>query len=142
MTGRRAGRVQRCGDADARRRLEQARQFLDVAEVAAEGQKDDGGLEYGNAAATLAVLAGIAAADAACCKALGGRSRADDHRQAEVLVEQIAPGGQEAAKRLRGLIALKSNAQYGFHGVGRSELVRALRQARGMVAFAQRVFRT
>ena len=72
-----AGRSQSCSGADARRRLQHSRQFLEVAELAAEDQAGDGSLEYGNAAATLAVLAGIAAADAACCQGLRGRSRAD-----------------------------------------------------------------
>jgi len=38
--------------------------------------------ESRSVAAALAVLAGIAASDAACCAALGRRSRGDDHRQA------------------------------------------------------------
>lgn len=138
MSPREPGRTQRCTPAEARRRLDHARQFLFVAELAAQDQKKDGSLEYANASATLAVLAGIAAADAACCKALGRRSRADDHHAAETLVKQIEPGGREAAKKLDGLIDLKSDAQYGFYGVSRSELTRALRQARALVAFAER----
>jgi hypothetical protein len=135
---RRSGRTQRCGAAEARRRLQHSRQFLEVAELAAEDQGDDGSLEYGNAAATLAVLAGIAAADAACCKALGRRPRGDDHDQAADLVEQIAVEGDAAAKELRALIALKNDAQYGFYSVGSTQLTSALRRARKLVTFAQR----
>jgi hypothetical protein len=58
-----------CGIADARIRLAQARKFLDVAElVAAEDIQASHSV-----AAALAVLAGIAASDAACCAALGRR---------------------------------------------------------------------
>lgn len=139
MTPRRPGRTQACGRQDARRRLEHARRFLVVGELAAEDQDQDGSLEYGNAAATLAVLAGIAAADAACCAALGQRSRADDHHQAEALVHQIAPGGEEAASALGRLISLKNDAQYGFYGVAGTELKQALRRARSLVDFAAEV---
>lgn len=137
MTPRQPGRTQKCTRAEARRRLDHARQFLFVAELAAQDQKQDGSLEYANASATLAVLAGIAAADAACCGALGQRSRADDHHAAEGLVKQIAPGGLDASKKLSGLIELKDDAQYGFYNVTKSELTRALRQARALVAFAE-----
>ncbi|HEU0019428.1 MAG TPA: hypothetical protein VFQ14_03970 [Thermoleophilaceae bacterium] len=137
----RSGRTQRCNEADARRRLQHSKQFLEVAELAAEDQRDDGSLEYGNAAATLAVLAGIAAADAACCKALGRRSRTDDHDQATSLVEQIAPDGLSAAKNLRALVALKNDAQYGFYTVGPGELTKAVRAARKLVDFADTTLR-
>jgi hypothetical protein len=134
-------RSQGCSAADARRRLQHAQQFLDVAEIAAEDQATDGSLTYGNAATTLAVLAGIAAADAACCKVLGRRSRADEHEDAVRLVEQIAGGGRVAAKDLRILIALKNDAQYGFHAVGTPDLTRSLRKARALVEFAERAIR-
>jgi hypothetical protein len=138
---KRGGRSQRCSEADARRRLQHSKQFLEVAELAAEDQRDDGSLEYGNAAATLAVLAGIAAADAACCKALGRRSRTDDHDQAGALVSEIAPDGEAAAKHLSALVALKNDAQYGFYAVGGGELTRALRKARSLVEFAEQTVR-
>jgi hypothetical protein len=137
----RSGRSQRCSEADALRRLQHSKQFLEVAELAAEDQGDDGSLEYGNAAATLAVLAGIAAADAACCKALGRRSRTDDHDQAAGLVGQITNGGATAAKDVRALVSLKNDAQYGFYTVGPSELTRALRKARSLVEFAEQTVR-
>lgn len=133
----RSGRTQRCSEAHARQRLQHARQFLAVGELAADDQREDGSLEYGNAAATLAVLAGIAAADAACCKALGRRSRTDDHEQAADLVEQIAGIGDQAAKELRSLIGLKNDAQYGFYSVGAPQLAGALRKARRLVGFAE-----
>lgn len=137
----RSGRTQRCSIADARRRLQHSKQFLEVAEIAAEDQDEDGSLEYGNAAATLAVLAGIAAADAACCKTLGRRSRADDHDQAARLVAEIARGGATAAKDMHALVALKNDAQYGFYAIGPGELTKALRKARNLVSFAEQTLR-
>lgn len=57
------GRAQECNRAQAAVRLNQARAFLEVAELV--GAEDDE-LANDNVAAALAVLAGIAAADAAC----------------------------------------------------------------------------
>ena len=45
--------------------------------------------------AALAVLSGIASADAACCAALGRRSRGEDHREAVALLRQIVPELQQ-----------------------------------------------
>ena len=94
-----------------------------------------------NVAAALAVLAGIAATDAACCKALGVRSRGQDHRQAADLVEQIEPGGRDAAKALRRLLDHKDAAEYGFTRVAGQTLVALLRRATDLVAFAEDVLR-
>jgi hypothetical protein len=134
--GRSSVRTQTCSLPQARSRLEHARKFLDVAELVAG---DAGDMEYASAAATLAVLAGIAASDAACCAALGRRSRGDDHLQAAGLVEQIEPGGNQAANALRRLLNLKDEAQYGFFDVGGQNLRAALRQAEALVTFAGRV---
>jgi hypothetical protein len=133
---RSAGRTQPCSVAQAHTRLGHARKFLDVAELVA-GEGED--LEYASPAAALAVLAGIAASDAACCKALGRRSRGQDHRQAEALVEQIVPGGKQAANSLRRLLNLKDEAHYGLFDVGGQDLQAALRQAKSLVTFADRV---
>jgi hypothetical protein len=120
----------------ARNRLEHARKFLDVAELVSE---EAGDVEYASAAAALAVLAGIAASDAACCAALGRRSRGQDHRQAIELVEQVAPGGDRAANALRRLLSLKDEAHYGFFDIGGKDLQGALRQATMLVDFAMEV---
>lgn len=133
---RKTARSQPCSVAQARTRLEHARKFLDVAELSA-GEGED--MEYTSAAAALAVLAGIAASDAACCAALGRRSRGQDHRQATKLVEQIASGGSQAANSLRRLLSLKDEAHYGLFDVGRKDLQAALRQAKTLVDFADEV---
>lgn len=71
-------RTQSCGTAQARQRLAHARSHVEVAELTADVA--DPSLEYGSVAASVAILAGIAASDAACCQALGRRSRSDDPR--------------------------------------------------------------
>jgi len=131
-----AARTQTCSEQDARTRLRHARQFLEVAVLVA-GEGAD--IEYSSQSATLAVLAGIAASDAACCKALGRRSRGQDHRQAATLVEQIKPGGKAAANSLRRLLNLKDEAHYGLFDVSGQDLKTALRQAEDMVTFAEKV---
>ncbi len=125
-------RTQRCSRADARIRLGQAQKFLEVAELVA----DEAAEEAFSVSAALAVLAGIAAADAACCAAVGRRSRTQDHHDAEALVEQITPGGHVAATRLRRLIDLKDTAHYGLINVTRQRLTAAIRQANSLVEFA------
>jgi hypothetical protein len=104
--------------------------------------ESDPKLEYGAAAASIAILAGIAAADAACCQALGRRSRSDDHHDAEQLLAQIAPGGKPAASNFRKLIDLKDTAHYGFITPSAPELKRSLRRAEQLVGFAEKVVRT
>lgn len=133
----RRNRTQNCGPAEAHRRLAHARSFLDVAELTAD--EHDLNLEYASVAASVAVLAGIAAADAACCMALGQRSRSEDHHDAETLLQEITPGGKRATSQLRQLLSLKDTAHYGFISVTAAELKRSLRQARHLVEFAEEI---
>jgi hypothetical protein len=123
MSPRREGRTQRCGAPQAEARSRRAERFLEAAELI----RDETDPDFLSAAAALAVLAGIAAANAACCKALGRRSRSDNHHDAERLLGEITPGGREAANALRRLIDLKDEAHYGFYDVGKQDLERAMR---------------
>jgi hypothetical protein len=135
MSRRQPERSQPCSKADARTRLRHASNFLEVARLVAE-EGDD--LDYSSPSAALAVLAGIAAADAACCTALGRRARGQDHREAAALVELVSPGGDKAAKSLSRLLSLKDEAHYGLFDVGGQQLKSALRQASDLVEFAER----
>lgn len=130
-------RTQDCGLPEARRRLEHARLYLDVADLA--GGESDPDLEYGPVAGSVAILAGIAAADAACCAALGRRSRSDNHQDAARLLARIEPDGKAAAQAMRRLVALKDTAHYGFLSLGSGELKQATRQAAALAEFAERV---
>jgi hypothetical protein len=125
-------RTQPCTADQAAKRMQDARGFLDVAERSGE----DAGVSAANA-----VLAGIAAADAACCKALGERSRGQDHRDAIALVGQVSPGGAQAANALSRLLSLKNDAEYGLRTLSERNREIALRQARKLIEFAEAVLR-
>lgn len=131
-------RIQPCSKADARTRLRHATRFQEVAKLVTE-EGDD--LDYASASASLAVLAGIAASDAACCAVLSRRARGQDHQEAATLVGTIEPGGKKAATSLRRLLGLKDEARYGFYDVGGQQLKSALRQADDLIEFAQGVMR-
>lgn len=137
MTERR-GRTQPCDRAHARMRFENAQKSLEVAELAAAEQEIPASRSV---AAALAVLSGIASADAACCAALGRRSRGADHREGALLLQQIVPAGGRAAKALVDLLNLKDTAQYGLIPISRRELTTALRRARTLLDFAADVLR-
>jgi hypothetical protein len=126
---RKRGRTAACTAEDARRRLEEAREFLDTAEV----------VDSANVAVSNAVLAGIAASDAACCSALGERSRGQDHSAAVELVTLVEPGGRDAGRSLQRLLSQKDAAQYGVARVSASTRKTALRQATALVDFATAV---
>lgn len=132
-----SARTSSCDPGDAAVRLGHARSFLEVADLVSGGYEVE---EYGNVAASLAVLAGIAASDAACCAALGRRSRAQDHRDAEGLLREVR-GAEQAANNLRRLLSLKDEAQYGVMHVGSSDLKATLRLARHLFEFAEGVVR-
>lgn len=133
---RQAPRTQPCTKRDARVRLGQARKFLEVADLAAS---DDEISASASVAAALAVLAGIAASDAACCSALGLRPRGQDHRQAVEIVREIEPGGPDAARALARLLDHKDAAQYGLTDVAAQTRAALLRRAQRLVEFAERV---
>jgi hypothetical protein len=107
-----------------------------VAELVATDLDTEGNA---NVAASLAVLAGVAAADAASCARIGRRSRSQHHHDAEELVATIEPGGPDAANKLRRLLGLKDDAQYGIIYVGQTELRSALRHAGSLLAFADEI---
>lgn len=131
----RSVRTQPCDRAHARIRLDNAEKSLEVAELAAAEREIPASRSV---AAALAVLSGIASADAACCTALARRSRGDDHRQAAALLREIVDG-EAAAKALVDLINLKDTAQYGLIPITARELTTAVRRARTLLEFARNV---
>ncbi|NLT05381.1 MAG: hypothetical protein GXY03_03630 [Solirubrobacterales bacterium] len=128
-------RTQDCGLAEARVRLDQARHFLEVAEVVQDNELD----ASLSVAASLAILAGIAAADAACCVSLGRRARGQDHRDAERIVADVPGVGADMAKALRRLLNLKDDAHYGMLYVSHANTTVALRGGRRLLELAERV---
>jgi hypothetical protein len=124
-----------CVADDARRRLTDAEKYLEVAELVAS----EDSLESHNVATGLAVLAGIAAADAACCKALGESSRGSDHRDAAKLLRRISPGGEAAASNFERLVGLKDKAHYSFLNASGQDRTGAIRRTSQLVDFARKV---
>ena len=86
MTSRGASRLTACTPAQARARRNQARAFLDVADMVLT---EPAARTQTHVAAALAVLAAIAAADAICGLRLGRYSRGQDHDQAVTLLQTV-----------------------------------------------------
>lgn len=139
MSPRNIGRTAPCTKADATIRLEQARKFYEVAELV-QTEADILG-SAANVAASLAVLAGIAACDAACCAALGRRSRSQDHKAAVDLLRQIEPEGADAAAKLDRLLDLKDSVHYGVVYISTADLKAAMRNARSVLMFSSAILR-
>lgn len=112
----------------ARGRRIVAQKYLEVAELVAD---EDGATI--NVAVGLAVLAGIAAADAICIAAVGQRSAGADHAAAAELLERV---DRTLGRRLRSLVALKPASHYGEQLLSTAERTSALRSARVLVGAA------
>jgi len=125
------GRTSACTPADAASRLAQARGFLDAAELYRSKEP--------SVAASNAVLAAIAAADAACCAALGYHATGESHDEAVMHLSTVAPDGKEAARALRRALAVKSKAQYGLTSISGADPDTALRQANKLVDIAEKL---
>ncbi len=128
------GRTRQCGPAEAKKRLADAEKYLEVAQlVASEAEYPPSA----TVAAGLAVLAAIAASDAACCAALGQSSRSQDHADAGPLLKSISPGGDAAAKDFGRVIGKKDLAHYSFLPLAAGELKTIMRATQKLVAFAR-----
>lgn len=118
---------------EARARMRAARAYLQVAElVVAEEERG----EFLNVSAGLAVLAGVAAADAVCARRVGQIHRGDDHRDAAALLERSVPDGAKLAATYRRLIDLKDEAHYGVYLVSARKARDAVRWAHELVVRA------
>lgn len=122
-------RTQTCGRPEGQTRLEQAEAFVLAAELVLE---DTSAVANSGVAAALAILAGIAASDAACCARLRKRARGQAHDEAVALLETVEPGGVEMAKDLKRLLQKKDSASYGVSFF-------ALGEARDLVEWAKRL---
>jgi hypothetical protein len=137
MSPRGIGRTSGCNQHQAQVRFGHAVKYREVAELVATEGDDDAA--SASVAAGLAVLAGIAAADSACCTALGRRARGQAHRQAAALLTDVQPGGPEAARHLERLLNFKDAAHYGVINMTSAELRRAFRSAERLTDFAKEV---
>ena len=111
-----------------RGRLKKATQFLDAAVVI-----DD---EMSDAAVTLLVSAGIAAADVICGVRQGKYAVGENHNQAVALLGQAEPGVE---KHLRTLLNVKSKVAYTHQSVTSDERKKSRRAAEMLVETARRI---
>lgn len=135
MTPRRTARTQQCDRRDARTRLEHARSFLAAAHLVGTDRDE---LATLSVSAALAVLAAIAASDAVCCAVLSQRARGQDHQQSVALLRTVTPDGPDMARDLERLLAIKDDAHYGLLDVSSQRATSALRQARRLLAAAEK----
>lgn len=113
----------------ARGRRDVGRKYLEVAELVESEDR-----QAVNVCVGLAVLAGIAAADAICASALGESYSGTDHAAAASLLERV---DGDLGRKLRSLIALKPAAHYGNTLLTPGQRLTALRAARALVDEAQ-----
>lgn len=125
-------RAQPCGRPEAMARLAQAEALVGVAELVLDDASD---VATPGVAAALAVLAGIAASDAACCTKLKQRSRGRSHDEAVALLAGVRPHGRDMSRDLQRLLGRKDASHYGVAFV-------SLAEAQKMVAWAQRLTAT
>lgn len=121
MTPRKPARTVRGTPGDARARREDGDLLMDRASL---GDLNDPRSRKVDAA--IAVLAGIAYADAICIALLGERSSSGDHSHAVQLLRQADP---QAASDLQTLISIKTQAQYGVAALNSDSATRAMRAA-------------
>lgn len=124
-------RTVQAGESVRRGRLAKAEQFLRVAE---DAEELDDGAGVADAAVTLYVHGGIAAADAICARALGMHARGQDHQEA---IDLLASVDREAAAELRALLGMKTRAGYGHDPITPDRLARAQRAAQSLVLRAR-----
>lgn len=91
------------------------------------------------AATSLAIHAGINAADAVCGARLGERAAGEDHDQVLTLLRQAGPDGTKVEKELRRLLPLKTKAEYEPDDVAPGVATKALERAQRCVAVARTV---
>ena len=128
-------RTQSCDRSDALTRLAQSESFLLAAELIVDDDSDDA---TPSVAASLAVLAGIAASDAACCARLGVRARGRSHADAVDLLGTVEPRGADMAKDLQRLLNRKDDSQYGLAFVSSAEASRMVSWAKRLHGLARR----
>jgi hypothetical protein len=121
--------TRRAQPGEGRGRRQVAEKYLEVASLI---DSEDGTAI--NVCVGVAVLAGIAAADAICAAALGERYSGPDH---EVAVEVLSRVDAKLGKQLRDLVTLKTTSHYGFGLLTPSQRKTAIRCATALVANAR-----
>ncbi|TPW72900.1 hypothetical protein [Schumannella sp. 10F1B-5-1] len=120
--------------ADALARLAEAEAYLQGAELLVGGST---GAEA-KAAAGIAVLAGVAAADAICGLVLGEHSSGDDHGQAVKMAAEATRPATKAGNSLRRLLSEKTPVQYGVQRLSSADALEMVKWATDVVEEARR----
>lgn len=126
-------RTRACSAAVVRGRRQKVDQFADAYATVLEFADEPG--DVADACATLAVHAGIAAADVICCTYLGKHHQGDDHRGAIDLMASVDAG---LARHLKTLLDLKTQAGYSHDTITLAALKKAGRAMTALVEAARR----
>ena len=110
-----------------------------TAKILAEKAAPKADVIMGVAATSLAIHAGINAADAVCGARIGKRAAGEDHDHVLTLLRQAGPDGAEVERELRRLLPLKTKAEYGPDDIARSTAAKAVERAERCAAVAKRV---
>jgi len=127
-------RTRQCDESVTTGRLHKAQQFFQAATMIRDLADDES--ELGDAFVTLCVHAGIAAADAICCAALGEHAMGENHTEAVRLLRRVSPHGDSLGQSLHKLLTLKTRAGYSDLSVNAEMRRRAQRAAEHLVTAA------
>lgn len=121
--------------------LAQASAYLSKSEEYMVAAERELGERLHIAATSLAVHAGINAADTVCGIRLGKRSGGQNHEEVLGLLDTAGRDGKELAKELGRLLPLKTKAEYDSVDVSKADAGRAVERARRCVEIARRAVR-
>jgi hypothetical protein len=120
----------------------QVRAYAAKAQEFADAAASDLEADRRIAATSLAIHAGINAADAVCGARLGQRAAGNDHDQVLALLRQAGPDGAEVERELRRLLPLKTKAEYEPDDIAPSVASKAVERAQRCASVANRVAAT
>jgi hypothetical protein len=120
----------------------QVRSYAAKAAEFAEAAASDLAAGRNIAATSLAIHAGINAADAVCGARLGQRAAGTDHDQVLVFLGEAGPDGAEIVRDLRRLLPLKTTAEYDPDDIAPAVAAKAVERAERCSAVASRVAST
>lgn len=128
-----SSRRQTMSKAEVAARSAHAHSFLSAADLI-EMLGEDAGIDArANLIGSLAVLAGIAAADAICGNALGERAAGENHAEAVAVLKSATPPGDAAQAQLKRLLDAKTTTQYSPQLIGETKAADLLTAARRLV---------
>jgi hypothetical protein len=117
----------------------QVREYLAKAEEFLLAATTELEAERSIAATSLAIHAGINAADAVCGARLKKRAAGQDHRETIGLLGEAGDDGSQLAKDLQRLLPLKTTAEYEPDDIPLSKASTAVQKAKRCVDVARRV---